>query len=61
MGLQVAVLEWIEPVFPGGHWTPEIVKIAGAEHPLNPARQEVHTLRSVSDTISLKPLARGCE
>jgi hypothetical protein len=36
--LQVAILEWIEPIFPGGHWTPQIVQLAGAEHPLNPVR-----------------------
>lgn len=36
--LKVAILEWIEPIFPGGHWTPQIVQLAGAEHPLNPVR-----------------------
>lgn len=36
--LTVSVLEWFEPIFPGGHWTPQLVKMAGAEHPLNPAR-----------------------
>lgn len=36
--LQVVMCEWTEPVFPGGHWTPQLVHIAGASHPLNPAR-----------------------
>lgn len=36
--LTVAVLEWFEPIFPGGHWTPQLVRMAGAEHPLNPPR-----------------------
>jgi ABC-type Fe3+-hydroxamate transport system substrate-binding protein len=25
----VAVLEWFEPLFPGGHWTPQLVHMAG--------------------------------
>lgn len=36
--LKVSVLEWFEPIFPGGHWTPQLVRMAGAEHPLNPPR-----------------------
>lgn len=43
------MLEWIEPIFPGGHWTPEIVQLAGAEHPLNPVRWNSFTsLKSAS-------------
>ncbi len=34
---QVAVLEWTEPLFFGGHWTPGLVELAGGRHPLNPA------------------------
>jgi diphthamide synthase (EF-2-diphthine--ammonia ligase) len=33
----VAFLEWLDPVYVGGHWTPELIEMAGARHPLNPA------------------------
>ena len=36
----VAFLEWLEPIFIGGHWTPEIIHLAGGSHPLNPPRCE---------------------
>lgn len=32
----VAMLEWIEPIFSAGHWTPQLVELAGGRHPLNP-------------------------
>jgi hypothetical protein len=35
---QVAFLEWFEPLFPGGHWTPQLIEMAGGQHPLNPCR-----------------------
>lgn len=34
-GRTAVVIEWIEPLFVGGHWTPRLVEAAGAEHPLN--------------------------
>lgn len=37
-GPSVAVLEWTDPLFAGGHWTPQLVERAGARHPLNPTR-----------------------
>lgn len=37
-GPRVAFLEWTEPIFVGGHWTPELIERAGARHPLNPTR-----------------------
>jgi iron complex transport system substrate-binding protein len=30
----VAFLEWIEPVFCGGHWVPEMIALAGGKDPL---------------------------
>eukprot|EP00878_Enallax_costatus_P037128 GHUV01041922.1.p1 GENE.GHUV01041922.1~~GHUV01041922.1.p1 ORF type:complete len:353 (+),score=119.72 GHUV01041922.1:1682-2740(+) len=36
----VAFLEWFEPMFPGGHWTPQLIHMAGGTHPLNPPRGE---------------------
>ncbi len=29
-------MEWIDPIFVGGHWTPQLVERAGGSHPLNP-------------------------
>lgn len=37
-GPSVAVLEWTDPLFIAGHWTPQLVERAGARHPLNPTR-----------------------
>lgn len=33
---KVAFLEWSDPVYVGGHWTPELIERAGGSHPLNP-------------------------
>jgi hypothetical protein len=35
---QVALCEWLEPIFPAGHWSPQLIHLAGAAHPLNPPR-----------------------
>ncbi len=32
----VAFLEWTDPLFVGGHWTPQLIERAGGLHPLNP-------------------------
>ncbi|KAJ3151117.1 hypothetical protein HDU89_002329 [Geranomyces variabilis] len=34
---RVAFLEWTDPIFPGGHWTPQLIEMAGASHPIAPA------------------------
>ncbi len=34
-GERVAVVEWLEPLFVAGRWTPQLVEQAGGEHPLN--------------------------
>ena len=36
-GPSVLFLEWTEPPFVGGHWTPELIAMAGGRHPLNAA------------------------
>lgn len=33
----VAFVEWTAPLYIGGHWTPELIHMAGGYHPLNPA------------------------
>lgn len=37
-GPRVAFIEWTDPIFVGGHWTPQLVERAGGRHPLNPTR-----------------------
>src|SRR5262249_52332745 len=37
-GPRVAFLEWPDPIFVGGHWTPQLIERAGGQHPLNPTR-----------------------
>jgi ABC-type Fe3+-hydroxamate transport system substrate-binding protein len=37
-GPRVVFLEWTEPLFIGGHWTPQLIERAGAAHPLNPTQ-----------------------
>lgn len=34
-GPTVVFLEWTDPLFVGGHWTPQLIERAGARHPLN--------------------------
>lgn len=31
---RVAVIEWLDPLFSSGHWTPELIEIAGGVEPL---------------------------
>lgn len=35
-GARVAVLEWTDPLYVAGHWTPQLVERAGGQHDLNP-------------------------
>lgn len=35
-GPVVAFLEWTDPLFVGGHWTPQLIERAGGRCPLNP-------------------------
>lgn len=35
-GPSVAFLEWTDPLYIGGHWTPQLIERAGGRHPLNP-------------------------
>lgn len=34
-GPEVEFLEWMEPLFIGGHWTPQLIEQAGGRHSLN--------------------------
>jgi iron complex transport system substrate-binding protein len=35
-GPGVAFLEWTDPIYIAGHWTPQLIERAGGRHPLNP-------------------------
>ncbi|KAJ3044345.1 hypothetical protein HK097_001538 [Rhizophlyctis rosea] len=30
-------IEWCDPVYPGGHWTPQLIHMAGGSHPVKPS------------------------
>lgn len=34
--VRTVFLEWTDPLFIGGHWTPQLIERAGGSHPLNP-------------------------
>ncbi|ORZ39850.1 hypothetical protein BCR44DRAFT_1482457 [Catenaria anguillulae PL171] len=49
----VAFIEWIDPIFFGGHWTPQLIELAGGYHPLN------STLASpLADVVSMDTWAQ---
>ena len=35
----VAFIEWSDPIYVGGHWTPQIITRAGGRHPLNEPKE----------------------
>lgn len=39
-GPEVAFLEWMDPLFAGGHWTPQLIEAAGGRHSLNTAGEK---------------------
>ena len=41
--VRVVALEWLDPVFIGGHWIPEMIEIAGGRDPLGTAGQKSRT------------------
>lgn len=38
-----AFLEWTDPLFVAGHWTPQLIERAGGEHRLNPTHAMAHS------------------
>lgn len=54
----VAFVEWPSPLYVGGHWTPQLLRLAGAEHPLNPARSDAEGAGK-SFPVELQALARS--
>jgi iron complex transport system substrate-binding protein len=41
---RAAALEWLDPVFIGGHWIPEMIEAAGGEDPLGEAGRKSRTV-----------------
>jgi len=64
-GPNVAFLEWTDPLFIGGHWTPQLIERAGGRHPLNPTVESPgsgaaagpigQSLRAAGKSISIPP------
>jgi len=51
---RVALLDWLEPLFDGGHWSPEIIDLAGAQ-PCFGDKQEPSQRRSWEELIEAEP------
>lgn len=64
---RVAFLEWIDPVFCGGHWVPEMIALAGGTDPLGKsgADSERVTWETVLETapeiVIVAPCGHGLE
>ncbi|KAF8975339.1 hypothetical protein BGZ46_009202 [Entomortierella lignicola] len=51
---RVMFFEWTDPIYPAGHWTPEIIELAGGVHPIN--RPGVPSVRvSVESVVATEP------
>lgn len=65
--LRVAVIEWLDPVFAAGHWTPELVRRAGGIDVLgqpgaHSVRVDVEAIRAASPELLLfAPCGFGVE
>jgi ABC-type Fe3+-hydroxamate transport system substrate-binding protein len=53
-GPEVLFLEWCDPPFGGGHWTPELITLAGGRHPLNAAGSKSH-VASAEEIVASAP------
>jgi len=51
---RVALLDWLEPLFDGGHWSPEIIDLAGGE-PCFGDKQQPSQRRSWPQLIDAQP------
>ena len=51
---RVALLDWLDPLFDGGHWSPEIIALAGGE-PCFGAEQEPSQRRDWQQLIDANP------
>lgn len=53
-GPEIAFLEWIDPLFVGGHWTPQLIEAAGARHSLNGAGGKSRSI-SPDELVAAQP------
>lgn len=53
-GPEVAFLEWMKPIFVGGHWTPQMIRAAGGRHSLNEPGAKSRTVEP-EDLIASMP------
>ncbi len=53
-GPEVAFLEWMDPLFIGGHWTPQLIAHAGGRHSLNAPGSKSRQI-SAEDLLELMP------
>ena len=51
---RVAFLEWIEPIFCGGHWVPEMIALAGGKDPLGKPGADSERV-SLEQVLELSP------
>ncbi|KAF9984967.1 hypothetical protein BGZ65_012075 [Modicella reniformis] len=49
---KVMFFEWTDPIYPGGHWTPEMIEMAGGVHPINSATCPSRRV-SVEDVVAI--------
>jgi ABC-type Fe3+-hydroxamate transport system substrate-binding protein len=53
-GPEVLFLEWTDPPFVGGHWTPGLIEHAGGRHTLNPAGAKSRQV-TAEDIVAAQP------
>jgi iron complex transport system substrate-binding protein len=51
---RVAVIEWLDPVFCSGHWTPELVELAGGDEVLG-LKGEYSVAKTWADVVAARP------
>ena len=53
-GPEILFLEWMEPAFVGGHWTPAMIEHAGGRHSLNAAGEKSRQV-TAEDIVANQP------
>ena len=56
---RVAALEWLDPVFVAGHWTPQLIELAGGEDVLGLAGRAVASSVSWEELAAARARGRG--
>jgi iron complex transport system substrate-binding protein len=51
---RVAFLEWLQPIYVGGHWVPEMIELAGARDVFGKARTPSYRI-SLEDVVAAQP------